>query len=111
MNKATAQTLADKIVSHSSLAKLSDKQREIIKTTVIAVETNPHYIRKRGRRDYFLGGLCFGDAQAMAHASKGRIGYVEGCLVDLNHNSEPDYGSDATRAGRFHHGLFHPLLL
>jgi hypothetical protein len=103
----TPEALAQTIVAHSSLSRLSDDQRDVICCTVIAVETDPENIKRRGRSDYFLDGLCFSAAQEMARHSDGRIGYVEGCLVDLDHIAKclpPFLGNDPTRAGRWHHG-------
>jgi len=96
--EAQAVALANFITEYSTLAHLTFEQREHIGQVIAAVELNsPETTLSTG---------CFQTSQSIAiwdyEHGDGRIRYVEGCLKTTD--TEPAYGTDVTRAGRYHHG-------
>src|SRR5713226_7797685 len=92
--------LANHVINYPTLTHLTEEQREYIGRVITAVE-------KSGPKDILHYPLCFKLSQALARwdyeNGDRRIKYVEGCLVCPD-ETEPEYGTDVSRAGRYHHG-------
>jgi hypothetical protein len=89
-------TLAQFITSYPTMAHLTDEQRQYLGRAITGVE--------QSSPEGTLSAFCFKTSQSIAkwdYTHDRRIAYVEGCLVTTD--TEP-YGTDATRAGRYHHG-------